>query len=50
MSSGAKIDLGPDATQRLVDLYRDDVAALAVLVPSLDIALWPRFGDALATP
>jgi hypothetical protein len=43
VGSGAKIDLDPVAAARLADLYRDDVAELASLVPSLDLALWPRF-------
>lgn len=43
VSSGAKVDLDPTSIEQLVDLYRDDVVALAGLVPSLDLALWPRF-------
>ena len=43
VSSGAKVELDPASAEGLVDLYRDDVAALVALVPSLDLALWPRF-------
>jgi hypothetical protein len=43
VSSGSKIDLDPAGAGRLADLYRDDVADLADLVPSLDLTLWPRF-------
>jgi hypothetical protein len=31
---------------RLIDLYREDVADLAGLVPTLDLSLWPRFAAA----
>lgn len=43
VSSGAKVDLDPEAVDRMVELYREDVAELAARVPSLDLALWPRF-------
>ena len=39
----AKVRLEPDARRRLVELYRDDVADLAALLPDLDLALWPNF-------
>ena len=43
VSRRAKFSLDAEAEARLVDLYRDDVADLAGLVPTLDLALWPRF-------
>ena len=43
VSGGRKVELDPEAEARLVALYRDDVAELAGLVPSLDLSLWPRF-------
>ena len=43
VSSGSKVDIDPSAVARLVDLYRDDVAELASMVPDLDLSLWPHF-------
>ncbi len=48
VSAVTKVELDPDAESRLVALYRDDVAELAALVPTLDLALWPRFADLAA--
>ncbi len=39
----SKVTLAPDARRRLVDVYREDVRALATLVPDLDLNLWPNF-------
>jgi hypothetical protein len=50
VSTGDKIPLDPDAEARLVALYHDDVADLASLVPTLDLALWPRFADPAGGP
>ena len=41
VSDGAKVSLAPEAAARLADLYRDDTAELAEMVPSLDLSLWP---------
>jgi hypothetical protein len=38
-----KVALEPEARRRLVELYRDDVAALVELVPDLDLSLWANF-------
>ncbi len=38
-----KATLDDDARRRLVELYAEDVAELAGLVPDLDTALWPNF-------
>ncbi|MBA2570820.1 MAG: sulfotransferase [Chloroflexi bacterium] len=38
-----KLELEPERRTMLVDLYRDDVARLATLVPDIDPALWPDF-------
>ena len=35
--------LPADLTRQLVDLYTDDVAALATWLPDLDLTLWPHF-------
>ncbi len=43
VSGGARLLLDPTATDRLVDTYSADVAELAEMVPTLDLALWPRF-------
>ena len=40
-----KVALEPEARRRLVELYRDDVAALVELVPDLDLSLWANFPD-----
>lgn len=42
-TGAAKVNLAADARRRLVDAYSPDVAALASLVPGLDLALWPNF-------
>jgi len=39
-----KVVLDDDARQRLVELYAPDVGALRMLVPDLDLGLWPNFG------
>ena len=41
VSAGAKVELAPEAAERLAAVYRDDMAELAELVPSLDLSLWP---------
>ena len=38
-----KVALDADARTRLIDLYGADVADLLVLVPELDLSLWPNF-------
>jgi hypothetical protein len=38
--------LDAETEQRLIELYASDVADLAALVPTLDLSLWPRFGQA----
>jgi hypothetical protein len=40
---GPKVTLDEDARRRLADLYAEDVAELAGLVPDLDVALWRNF-------
>jgi hypothetical protein len=35
--------LPPDVVRHLVELYADDVAALAAWLPELDLTLWPNF-------
>ena len=50
VSGGEKEPLAAEAVGRLVDLYRDDVARLATLVPTLDLSLWPRFADSAGPP
>ena len=39
--SGRKLALDGGARERLCDLYADDIADLADLVPDLDLSLWP---------
>jgi len=43
VGSPAAPGLDAEVESRLVDLYRPDVAALAALVPTLDLSLWPQF-------
>ncbi len=49
VSSGGKIDLDSGARHRLIECYADDVAALAQLVPGLDLSLWSNFTDGATT-
>ena len=42
--SGPRPALAGDARERLVELYRPDVARLSALAPDLDLGLWPGFG------
>jgi hypothetical protein len=50
VSPVAKMELDSAVARRLVDLYRDDVAVLVDLVPSLDLGLWPWFADERTSP
>ncbi len=43
-TKGTKPGLDHDTRRRLVELYADDVAELATLVPALDLSLWENFG------
>ena len=46
--SSGKLPIDPDARSRLVELYRSDVEELSVMIPSLDLSLWPNFAAAAA--
>jgi hypothetical protein len=50
VSEGGKVELAPEVATRLGDLYRADAHELAVLVPSLDLSLWPSVSAGSGTP
>ena len=43
LTAPVRVPLDPATRQRLVDLYVADVAALADLLPDLDLSLWPDY-------
>jgi len=45
-SRGKALELDPDVTERLRAIFAPDVAALADLLPSLDLSLWTGLHDA----
>jgi hypothetical protein len=42
-ASSGKLQLDEDTIGRLVDMYADDVADLAAMVPTLDLSCWHHF-------